>query len=301
MTASAWTGLIAALILLTSGGYETTHVSRTADFDAPMIFFMFTSMVLLHRWSRGGTGQLIFWSMVLLTLGVLTKSVQAMLYVPGILAALISERRLVPLLKARWTYLGTGFFILIIGGFLLVLEGAEAGYLQAVIYNDITGRAGEALDGRAAPPEFYIQLLYTWQFNHWLWMSVLGATIGLAHRDEAIRSWMRWLVCISVCYLVAITSAQTKMEWYNAPLLPLLAALAAIPLHAVMFVLKEERTTPSFLAWRVLPAKLAILIFTVPYLTMLGKVYKRRRTCGIGPTTIVHMPYDVSCRAGMRW
>lgn len=274
VTASPWTGLFAALILLTSGGYVTTHVARTADFDAPMIFFMFTSMVLLHRWSRGGTGQLIFWSMVLLTLGVLTKSVQAMLYVPGILAALIWERRLVPLLKARWTYLGAGFFILIIGGFLLVREGAEAGYLQAVIYNDITGRAGEALDGHAAPPEFYIQLLYTWQFNHWWWMSVLGATIGLAHRDVTIRSWTRWLVCISSCYLVAITSAQTKMEWYNAPLLPLLAALAAIPLHVAVLVLKEERITTSFLAWRVLPATVMVLVFIVPYLTMLGKVYK---------------------------
>lgn len=274
VTASAWTGLFAALILLTSGGYVTTHVARTADFDAPMIFFMFTSMVLLHRWSREGTGQLIFWSMVLLTLGVLTKSVQAMLYVPGILAALTWERRLVPLLKARWTYLGAGFFILMIGGFLLVREGAEAGYLQAVIYNDITGRTGEALDGHAAPPEFYIQLLYTWQFNHWWWMSVLGATIGLAHRDVTIRSWTRWLVCISSCYLVAITSAQTKMEWYNAPLLPLLAALAAIPLHVAVLVLKEERITTSFLTWRALPATVMVLVFIVPYLTMLGKVYK---------------------------
>lgn len=274
LTGSPWTGLFAALILLTSGGYVTTHVARTADFDAPMIFFMFTSMVLIHRWSRAGDGHLVFWSLVLLSLGVFTKSVQAMLYLPGILFALIWERRLVPLLKERWTYIGAGFFLLLIGGFLVVREGAEAGYLEAVLYNDITGRAGQALDGHAAPPEFYIKLLYTWQFNHWWWMSLLGAALGLAHRDETIRSWTRWLVCISVCYLVAITSAQTKMEWYNAPLLPLLAALAAIPLHVVMFVLKEERITSSFLAWRVLPATLAILIFTVPYLTMLGKVYK---------------------------
>jgi 4-amino-4-deoxy-L-arabinose transferase-like glycosyltransferase len=312
LTGSPWTGLFAALILLTSGGYVTTHVARTADFDAPMIFFMFTSMVLIHRWSRAGDGHLVFWSLVLLSLGVFTKSVQAMLYLPGILFALIWERRLVPLLKERWTYIGAGFFLLLIGGFLVLREGAEAGYLEAVLYNDITGRAGQALDGHAAPPEFYIKLLYTWQFNHWWWMSLLGAALGLAHRDETIRSWTRWLVCISVCYLVAITSARTKMEWYNAPLLPLLAALAAIPLHVVMFVLKEERITPSFLAWRVLPATLAILIFTVPYLTMLGKVYKPKENawdwtyydCAYAIRRVVRngdaMVADVLCYSGDR-
>lgn len=274
VTASPWTGLFAVLILLTSGGYVTTHVARTADFDAPMIFFMFTSMVLLHGWSRGGSGKLVFWSLVLLTLGVFTKSVQAMLYLPGIFIALIWERRLSGLFKERWTYVGAGFFVLVIGGFLLVREQAEAGFLQAVLYNDITGRTGEALDGHAAPPDFYVKLLYTWQFNHWWWLSILGAAMGLAHRNDELRSWTRWLVCISSCYLVAITSAETKMEWYNAPLLPLLAALAAIPIHLLVIVLQEEQVSTRFLARRTLPATAVALIFLVPYLTMLGKVYK---------------------------
>lgn len=274
VTASPWTGLFAALILLTSGGYVTTHVSRTADFDAPMIFFMFSSMVLMHRWSRAGAGHLVFWSLALLSLGVFTKSVQAMLYLPGMLIALIWERRAQALFKERWTYIGAGFFVLLIGGFLFFRESAEAGYLQAVLYNDIIGRAGEALDGHAAPPEFYIKLLYTWQFNHWWWMSLLGAALGLAHRNVELRSWTRWLVCIGVCYLAAITTAETKMEWYCAPLLPLLAALAAIPIQALVTLLQEEEFTTRYLRGRVLPASAAVLIFLLPYLTILGKVYK---------------------------
>lgn len=274
VTGSPWTGLFAALILLTSGGYVTTHVARTADFDAPMIFFMFTSLVLLHRWSRGGRDRLVFWSILFFALGAFTKSVQAMLYLPGIIVALIWERRLKALLKERWTYVGAAFFIVLIGGFLMLREGAEAGYIRAVLYNDIIGRTGEALDGHAAPPDFYIKLLYTWQYNHWWWLSILGAVIGLAHRNNEVRSWARWLVSTSVCYLVAITSAETKMEWYNAPLLPLLAALAAIPLHVVMQLLNAETLTAAFLRHRVLPVALVLLLFLVPYANVLGRVYK---------------------------
>lgn len=274
LTGSPWTGLFAALILLTSGGYITNHVARTADFDAPMIFFMFTSMVFLHRWSRGGGGQLVLWSIVLLALGAFTKSVQALLFLPGILVALIWERRIRALLTERWTYVGAAFFVLLIGGFLLLREGAEAGYLQAVLYNDITGRAGDALDGHAAPPEFYVKLLYTWQFNHWWWLSILGAAMGLAHRNDEVRSWARWSVCCSVFYLAAITSAGTKMEWYSAPLLPLLAALAAIPLHELVAFLQYEEFTTRSLRRRVLPVTVIVLVFLVPYLVILGKVYK---------------------------
>lgn len=274
VTGSPWAGLYAVLILLTCGGYVTVHVARTADFDAPMIFFMFTSMVLLHRWSRGGQGRLVLWSLCLLTLGAFTKSVQAMLYVPGIIVALAWERKLLGLLRMRWFYFGLGFFVLIIGGFLLLREQAAPGYLHAVLYNDVTGRVGEALDDHAAPPEFYFKLLHTWQFGWWWWLSIMGATIGLVHRNDELRSWTRWLVCISVCYLIAISSAQTKMEWYSAPLLPLLAALAALPIHLLIQWLQQERYTDGLLRVRVLPITVAMLIFLVPYATVLGKVYK---------------------------
>lgn len=271
---SPWAGLYAVLILLTCGGFVAAHVARTADFDVPMTFFMFSSLVLLQQWSRGGRGRLVFWSAVFLTLAVFTKSVQAVLYLPGIVIALIWERRFSALLKLRWTYIGALVFVVVIGGFLLIRERAEPGFLQAILYNDITGRAGEALDGHAEPPEFYLKLLQDRQFGPWWWLSILGAAIGLVHRNEELRSWTRWSVCISVCYLTAISVARTKLEWYNAPLFPLLAGLAAIPIHEAVRFLEQEAYTARFLRMRVLPATFAILVFLAPYSNVLGKVYK---------------------------
>lgn len=273
VTTSPWAGLIAVLILLTCGGYVQVHVARTADFDAPMILFMFTSFALLFQWSRGGSGKLLFWGMILLALGVLTKSVQALLYVPGIALALLWEKRSGDLLRERWFYFGGGVLVLLVGGFFVVRELAAPGYVHAVLYNDVTGRVGEALDQHAAPAEFYVKLLYKSQFAPWWWLALLGGACGLVHRDATLRSWTRWLVCIAVTYLVMITVTRTKMEWYNAPLLPLLSALATIPLYLVVLVLREENVSRRFMNRRVLPATFIALCFIVPYATTFGRVY----------------------------
>ena len=89
-----WMGLMACLVLYTNEGYINMHVARGGEYDAPMILWMTTSAWALFRWSLHGRSTDLLWCMLLLALGVLTKSVQALLFVPGMALYLLYRGQL---------------------------------------------------------------------------------------------------------------------------------------------------------------------------------------------------------------
>jgi 4-amino-4-deoxy-L-arabinose transferase-like glycosyltransferase len=268
-----WLGLIASLMVYTSDGYIHMHVARSGDYDALLVLFMTTSAWALFRWSNDGKPRDLLWFFVLLTLGVLTKSVQALLFVPGLGIYLFARKRLVPFLKERMTWVGICVFVLLVGGFYLLRESANPGYLQAVWENELGGRYGASLEGHEQPWNFYIRMLIDYHFTAWWMLVPLGMLVGLVHREEHLRQWTLLLTCIGACYLLVISSAGTKLEWYEAPLFPVLAGLAAIPLHVILQWTFSENWSPSVLTRRVLPWALLFVAFVSPYSHTIGRTY----------------------------
>lgn len=171
---------------------------------------------------------------VLLTLGVLAKSVQALLFVPGLGLYLRFQKRFAALFKVRSTNIGLGLFILVAGGFYLLRGSSNPGYLQAVWENELGGRCGASLEKHEAGWNFYILMLIDHHFTSWWSLVPVGIAMGLAHRDEALRKWTLLLVCLGATYLYVISTAGTELEWYEAPLFPILGGLAAVPLYVVL-------------------------------------------------------------------
>jgi len=96
-----WLGLMACLIFYTSDGYMNMHVARSGDYDSLLILLMTTSAWALFRWSEDGKSHDVLLFFVLLTLGVLTKSVQALLFVPGLGLYLLFQKRFAAPFKVR--------------------------------------------------------------------------------------------------------------------------------------------------------------------------------------------------------
>lgn len=268
-----WLGLIACLMLYTSDGYIHMHVARSGDYDALLVLFMSTSAWALFRWSVDGKPRDLLWFFVLLTLGALTKSVQALLFVPGLGLFLLARKRLLSLFKERMFYVGVAIFVLCVGGFYLLRESANPGYLQAVWDNELGGRYGEALEGHREPWNFYILMLIDHHFNLWWMLVPVGILVGLVHREERLRQWTLLLTCLGATYLYVISSAGTKLEWYEAPLFPVLCGLAAIPMHVVLQWTFSEQWTTAILARRVLPWVFLFLVFVQPYSAIVGRTY----------------------------
>lgn len=268
-----WLGLVACLMLYTSDGYIHMHVARSGDYDALLVLFMTTSAWTLFRWTADGRPRDLLWFFVLLTLGVLTKSIQALLFVPGLAIFLFFSRKVPTLLKQRMFYIGMALFVAVVGGFYLLRESVNPGYLQAVWNNELGGRYGSALEGHHQPWNFYITMLMEHHFVSWWLLVPLGLFIGLAHRDEHIRRWTWLLAGMGSIYLYVISSAGTKLEWYSAPLFPVLCGLAAIPVHVLLQWTFTEGRSGAFLTKRVLPWALLFMVFLQPYSSIIGRTY----------------------------
>lgn len=64
----------------------------------------------------------LLWFFVLLTLGVMTKSVRAPALVPGLGIFLLLQKRATAFFMERKTYIGMGIFLLVVGAFYLLRE-----------------------------------------------------------------------------------------------------------------------------------------------------------------------------------
>lgn len=268
-----WLGLIACAILYTNDGFINMHVARSGDYDAPMILWMTASAGAMFRWTREGRPQELLLFFVFLTLGVLTKSVQALLFLPGIGLYLLLRKQVLPLLRSRMFYLGALLFIVLVGAFYMGRESVNPGYLKAVWENELGGRYASVLSGHDHPWHYYTDQLIDHHFTPWWWLVPSGIVIGLLARSEPLRQWSIYLSLIGACYLYVISTADTKLTWYEAPLIPLLAFFAAVPIHLVFVRLHAETWSVEHLRGRVLPYLFLFTCFVWPYSTTIGRVY----------------------------
>lgn len=139
--------------------------------------------------------------------------------------------------------------------------------------NELGGRCGATLEKHEAGWNFYTRTLIDHHFTSWWSLVPVDIAMGLAHRDEALRKWTLLLVCLGATYLYVIRTAGTKLEWYEAPLFPILGGLAAVPLYAVLQWTFSEQWSAGLLARRVLPWVFLFLVFVQPYSRTIGRTY----------------------------
>jgi len=174
-------------------------------------------------------------------------------------------------LKEKRTWLGLLGVVIIAGGYYLGREASGPGYLKTVWENDMGGRYGAVDGGHVGSWDHFIHRFIHDSFNTWYLLIPCGIVIGLAHRDLALRRWALLLTCAGSCYLIAISSAATKCNWYDAPLYPVLAAIGAIALHAVFTWLRDTRLLDTRI--NAAPFLAFFLAFVLPYSAIFDSVY----------------------------
>jgi len=87
-------GAFACLVLITTNGYVDGHAIRTGDYDGPLALFttIFVLAAFLYEESENKKWLIPLFGAI--TLAVLTKSIQPLLFVPGITLYFLSRRKL---------------------------------------------------------------------------------------------------------------------------------------------------------------------------------------------------------------
>jgi len=114
-------GLMAILVLITTPGYITDHVSRTGDYDALLILFLvlflFTCFRLPYSKVDKEKNKLLILASLWLSLAVLTKGVAGLFFTPAILIYFTWKKYWKTLFASTYTYYAIGLFLLLVGGY----------------------------------------------------------------------------------------------------------------------------------------------------------------------------------------
>lgn len=278
VTENRATSLLAALILLGTGGYHQVHVARTADYDSLLVLFitlatfrLFFAIENLGSEPRKDAG--FYAAGAFVVGGLLTKGVAALSMLPGCLLYAVVTGKTRALLACRAVWISTAIVLLSATLFLAAREMAGPGFFQIFWRQDVVERFGVPWNPQATGQISYVKgLLWPWQAFWlippddisaaqsafpWSWLLPFTALFGvLSSRVLTARAAAYLLFCL-FCFLVAVTATDAKQPWYVAPAYPVLAALTALGINAFRnFV--AERSSRAHLGKTVLPASLAL-------------------------------------------
>ena len=255
-------GLLAALILLTSAGYVQLHVTRTGDYDALLTLWTTLGALTWLRYLADGRSRHAWLTGLFFLLAAFTKGVAGLLFGPGLLLATFALGQGQRLRRpAPWlAVLG------LLGGMAVwyaVREHAAPGYLQAVWAYEIGGPALNQLEGHNTEVYWYLANVVEGKFTFWLVPALLGGLLGWRLPPGSPgRSLARFVVCVAGTLMLLLAFTQTRLPWYDAPMYPLLALLAAAGL------LQMARAVAAQQHWRPGPAArlgALVLVAALPY------------------------------------
>jgi 4-amino-4-deoxy-L-arabinose transferase-like glycosyltransferase len=262
-------GAFAALVLVTTNGYVDTHAIRTGDYDGPLALFTTIFVLASFLYAESENRKWLLPLFAGISLAVLTKSVQPLLFLPGIALYFLLEKKLSLLFTKRFI---TGCVITgaIVGAYYIGREIMNEGYLLAVWNNELGGRYFNGLEENNAGPTYYLTRMPGYLYPYWIWFLPVAIISGLISKDKNIKHFTLFNVIVTFSYFTFITISKTKLYWYTVPLFPLLGLFIAVLLFQVCNYLKGMKNLNKFPAAAV---AMVCIVFLYPYQKIGRKVY----------------------------
>lgn len=266
---------VAGLILLTSAGYVNLHATRTGDYDAMLVLFTTLSALALWLYTDDGKPAYLYLVFISLALGVLTKSVSALLFLPGMFFYLIYSRKLLALLKNKHFYMGLLCFIIPVGLYYSLREWAAPGYINAVMENELLGRYMNVVENHKETTWYYYHNLVNSRFKPYHWLIPAGMILPFFTGNKRLIRLVVFLSLLLVSYFAVITLGETKLHWYDLPMYPLLAITAAAGIYSLLLLFDKIPFPPAlqFLGL-VVPFVVLLLLFFKPVRQTIDRNYK---------------------------
>jgi 4-amino-4-deoxy-L-arabinose transferase-like glycosyltransferase len=271
---SFWFGMIAALVLMTSFGYVGLHATRTGDYDALLALFTTLYPILFFLFLDEKKKKFLHLFFLAFILAVMTKGIQALIFLPALFIFAIIRKEFLMLMKEKWMYIGFFACIVFIGGYYLLRDHYNPGYIKAVWLNEVGGRYSSPVEGHHGDAWFYFDSIVGYAFSGWHWLVPCGMSIGFFIRNSMIRKLTLFTTLLVIFYFGVISFGGTKLEWYEVPLFPFLSILASIPLYYIFGLLKNSHRINRQFSFNVMPYLFLFIVFLMPYSRIIQKVYK---------------------------
>jgi 4-amino-4-deoxy-L-arabinose transferase-like glycosyltransferase len=268
------TGLLSAGILITAKGFISNHVVRTGDLDAVLVFwltlglFVFIDLVIRKPENSFRHFLLLTLSLVL---GFLTKGIAGFFFIPFIFIISILFKNY-KIYRDRNLYISALLVICICSGYYFIREMLAPGYIDTLLGSEILRFNQVVMKWHIAPFDYYFQNLRTTRFVPFFTILPLALILPFILKSNKLL--------ISICLMIAaagyfllISIPAVKLEWYDAPLFPVLSVLVAFSfVETGIFIFRK-----IYLGWNLTFLKIiltggAILFLIKPYKEILGSL-----------------------------
>ena len=260
---------ITAFIILTSIGFIGIHSSRTGDYDSLLSFFTTTSALAFFVFLESKQNKYLYLFFSLLALGVLTKSITGLFFLPGLFLYTLFTKNVLKVLSNKHFYLGIIIFLSVTLSYYFIRESQNSGYLLAVWNNELGGRFSNVLENNNHGFWYYYDNLLSERYAYWFLLIPIGITVGFLSENIRIKRMTIFSTLLVVSFILVISSAKTKLEWYDIPLYPFLAILSANPIFLVYLMLKETKVSNKYISVNILPVIFLFCVGINPYREMI--------------------------------
>ncbi len=226
----------AVLALISARGYVDFHVTRTADLDSVLIFFVTGSIMYFYKfieYEEKKVKYLITFSVFVL-LGYYAKGIACFMVLPAFLIYAIIKNKVLYVLKTKQFYFCILAVLFLISSYYLLREQRNHGYIKATFTSEV-GRYYTAGNEWSTKPFYnYVQQMFEGDFQYILFIPVLIILFIFLPKTNIYKSKsVIWLTTI-ITYLLVISISKNKTPWYDAPLYPMLSIYLALGLKSIM-------------------------------------------------------------------
>ncbi|MDB5252159.1 MAG: hypothetical protein JWP27_1328 [Flaviaesturariibacter sp.] len=266
-----WTGFLAGSVLASTYAYVYIHGGRFGEYDAPVTLCVCLYAYCLFCYRETARARYLFLFWLAAAVAVLIKSVAGLLMLPGLGVYLLVQKQVLRILRTPAFYGGALAFLAIVGGFYVLRESHNHGYLQAVYENELGGRFATTIENHRHPFLYYLNNMKNWRYAYWFYLIIPAFAAGFAWGTSRSRRLSLFNLCVIIPYWLIISSAQTKLEWYDLQLYPFLALQIGIGLQAAYSRTLTRLPTAGH-HWIVAPL-LFVAVFAVPFRSCWKQVY----------------------------
>lgn len=153
-------------------------------------------------------------------------------------------------------------------------EKLTPGYLLGVWQNEIGGRYLNTLENHIHPFSFYYDSLRSFQFKKWFWTLPFCFLLGICSNDNLIRKFSQYIGLCVLSYFIIISTAQTKLQWYDMPLYPLMAIIIGLGFNQILNWMLLYISRWNYRWLMAIPLGIVIAAFVDPYKNISQKVMR---------------------------
>lgn len=274
----AWFGFITTLLLICCGGFVCFHGTRSGDYDTLLTLFTTGFGLSLFVYLETNRSRYMMLCTTFLTLAILTKGITGLIFIPGFFVYLLITKNLIRILKNRSFYLALAIPVIFAGGYYLLREWMDPGYISHVQINELGGRFLDAAELHQEPFWYYFDQIISRENPIWLSLILIGLFLGFLSQDPKIRRLTLFSSISGLSFLLIVSAAQTKLFWYSIPIYPYIAIVMAVGVYTIFNTLKSATSIPVKIPQGAIAYVMLFLLFIYPYKNLLGKTYQDHET-----------------------